>query len=140
MEVKELMTRHVDSAEQGCSILTAARMMRRHNIGMLPVLIGKRLAGVVTDRDIVLRAVSKDAALDTVTVGEIMTRKPISCREDDDLVDVAKLMEEKKIRRMPVINRQEKLVGVISLDDFARRLAGQDVVGEVLEAVGARRC
>lgn len=138
MLIKELMTKGVDSIKPDCTILEAARHMKRHNVGMLPIVEYGRVAGVVTDRDIVVRAVAKGACLETTTVAEIMTRNPVHCGDEDDLKDVARIMEAKKVRRVPVLDARGKLVGILSLGDFAKRLGGQDLVGEVLEAVAAR--
>lgn len=138
MLIKEMMTKDVDSIKPDCTIIEAAKRMKRHNVGVLPIVEYKRVVGMMTDRDIVVRAVAKGACLETTTVAEIMTRNPVSCDDEDDLRDVARIMEAKKIRRMPVLNSHGKLVGIISLGDFAKRLGGQDLVGEVLEAVAAR--
>ncbi|MBI4060452.1 MAG: CBS domain-containing protein, partial [Elusimicrobia bacterium] len=135
---KEVMTKDIDAAGPACSVKEAARRMLRYNIGMLPIMMGKRVVGIVTDRDIVVRVVAKGACLETTRVGDIMTRPPVFCLDEDQLLDAAKVMEEKKIRRMPVKNRRDKLVGILSVDDFAKRITGQPIAGEVLEALAAR--
>jgi CBS domain-containing protein len=139
MLIKEVMTKGIDSVGPHCTVVDAAKRMKRHHIGILPVIEGKRLTGVVTDRDIVVRAVAKGASLQKTTVAEIMTLRPFCCGEMDELRDVARFMEEKKVRRLPVMNDDRKLVGLVSLDDFGKRFAAQDLAGEVLEAMAARR-
>ena len=138
MQVKEAMTKLAEEAGPSCSVREAARRMLRHDVGMLPVVMDKRIVGIVTDRDIVVRAVAKGACLETTKVADIMTRRPAFCLEEDLLLDAAKVMEERKIRRMPVINRRGRAVGVICVDDFAKRAARQAIAGEVLEAMATR--
>ena len=138
MRVKELMTKVVESVGPGCSVKRAAQSMARHHTGLLAVFEGKQMTGVLTARDIVVRAVAKGACLETTKVGDIMTREPVFCHDEDDLSVAAKIMAEKKVRRMPVRTRHEKLVGILSVDDFAKRIAGQAVAEEVLEAMAVR--
>lgn len=139
MLVKEIMRKGVDSVAPDCCIMEAARKMRQHNIGVLPICDRNVLMGVVTDRDIVIRAVAQGIDLGKTEVVKIMTCDPVHCRQDDELSTVARTMQEKKIRRILVVNREEKLVGMLSIDDLTRRGIGQDLVAEVLESAAAHR-
>lgn len=138
MQVKEIMHKGVDTVTPDCTVLAAARKMKRHNIGALPVCDKNTLSGVITDRDIVVRGVAEGRDPAKTKVSAIMTAKPTCCHQDADIKDVARLMEEKKIRRIPVLNRREKLVGMLSVDDFTRRGPGQDLLAEILESAAAR--
>lgn len=138
MLVKEIMHKGVDSVPPDCSIIEAARKMRQHNIGALPICDKNVLMGVVTDRDIVIRAVAQGIDLGKTKVVKIMTCDAVHCRQDDELSAVARTMQEKKIRRILVVNREEKLVGMLSIDDLTRRGIGQDLLAEVLESAAAR--
>lgn len=138
MQVKEIMHKGADTITPASSVQAAARKMKRHNIGALPVCDGNILAGVITDRDIVVKGVAEGRDPAKTKVSEIMSAKPATCHQDADIQAVARLMEEKKIRRIPVLNRKEKLVGMLSVDDFTRRGAGQDLLAEILESAAAR--
>jgi CBS domain-containing protein len=132
------MTEGVESVATDCSVQDAARMMKEHNVGMLPVCDAAGLAGVVTDRDIVVRVVAQGADCSKTKVGEIMSRQPAVCYEDANIKVVARMMEGKHIRRIIVLDRDEKMVGLLSLDDFTKRRPGQDMVAEILGAAAAQ--
>ena len=116
MKVSEAMTRDVRVASPNESIRDAARIMAEIEAGALPVGENDRLVGVITDRDIALRAVAegKDS---TTKVGEIMSREVLYCFDDQDVDEVAKNMGDVQVRRLPVVNRDKRLVGIISLGD-----------------------
>jgi CBS domain-containing protein len=121
MEVSEAMSNRVKTASPNQSIREAARMMALIDAGALPVGENGRLAGMITDRDIAVRAVALGMGPDTA-VRNVMSEEVNYCFEDDDLDDVAREMADRKVRRMPVLNHQERLVGILSLGDIA--LAG----------------
>ena len=118
MKVSEAMTRDVRVANPNETIRDAARMMAEINAGSLPVGENDRLVGVITDRDIAVRAVAEGKA-PTTKVRDIMSPEVLYCYDDQDLDDVAKNMGDVKVRRMPVVNRDKRLVGIISLGDLA---------------------
>jgi CBS domain-containing protein len=109
--------------------------MHALDIGMLPVCSGDRLVGALTDRDIVIRAVAKGYDPIKTPVKEVMTQQIYYCFENDDVEDAAAIMEGKQIRRLPVINSQKRLVGMISLGDLAMRTHDEHLVEEVMERV-----
>jgi CBS domain-containing protein len=118
MRVSEAMTRDVCLVRPDQSIEEAARMMLAIDAGLLPVADGDGLVGMLTDRDIAVRAVAggKNSA---TQVGEVMTRDIKYCFEDEDTAHVARNMGEQQLRRLPVVNRDKKLVGILSLADVA---------------------
>lgn len=119
MKVTNAMSRDVKMTNPSQSIRDAARIMADIDAGSLPVAENDRLVGMLTDRDIAVRAVAQGKSADT-PVREIMTREVLYCFEDEDLDDVSSNMAKVKVRRMPVVNRDKRLVGIISFGDLAR--------------------
>jgi CBS domain-containing protein len=118
MKVREVMTRDVYVANPQNSIREVARVMTDIDCGSVPVGENDRLVGMVTDRDIAIRAVGQDKGPDT-RVEEVMTRDLRYCYEDEDLEHVTHNMGEQQIRRLPVVDRDKRLVGILSLGDVA---------------------
>jgi CBS domain-containing protein len=119
MKVCDAMSRDVQVASPTQSIRNAAKIMAKIDAGVLPVGENDRLIGIITDRDITIRAVAEGKA-PTTKVRDIMSEEVLYCFEDQDLDEVARNMSIMKIRRMPVVNRDKRLVGIISLGDLAR--------------------
>ena len=130
MRVAEVMTRDVRLIEPNQTIRDAARLMAEMDAGIMPVREGDRLVGMITDRDIAVRAVAQGRGPDTA-VREVMTDEVKYCYEDDDTNDVARNMADIQVRRLPVLTRDKRLVGIISLGD----LAVTDEAGKAGEAV-----
>jgi len=126
MQVQEVMTRGAELIDPNATIREAARKMRADNIGALPVGENDRLIGMVTDRDIVVRAVAEERMAGTTSVREVMSEHIYYCFEDDDLEDAAKVMAEHQVRRLPILNRKKRLVGMLATADLAR--AGDEAV------------
>jgi CBS domain-containing protein len=118
MKVGEVMTREVRLIEPTQTIRDAAKMMAELDAGIMPVREGDRLVGMITDRDIAVRAVAQGRGPDTA-VREVMTDDVKYCYEDDDIDDVARNMADIQVRRLPVLTRDKRLVGIISLGDMA---------------------
>jgi CBS domain-containing protein len=118
MQVSEAMSRDVQIANPKQSIRDAARLMAKIDAGVLPVGENDRLVGMITDRDIAIRAVGVGKGPDT-PVREVMSKEVKYCFEDDDLEEIAQNMAELKVRRLPVVNDEKRLVGIISLGDLA---------------------
>jgi CBS domain-containing protein len=112
------MTRDVRLIEPNQTIRDAARLMAEMDAGIMPVREGDRLVGMITDRDIAVRAVAQGREPDT-PVREVMTDEVLYCFEDDDTAAVERKMAEIQVRRLPVLNRDKRLVGIISLSDLA---------------------
>lgn len=119
MKVSDAMSHDVQMTSPKQSIQDAAKIMAKIDAGVLPVAENDRLVGVVTDRDIAIRAVAEGKS-PTTKVRDVMTDEVLYCFDDQDLEEVAQNMAEMKVRRMPVVNRQKQLVGIISLGDLAR--------------------
>jgi len=118
MKVSDAMTSDVRVVRPEQSICEAAQIMAECDSGALPVTDGERLIGVVTDRDIAIRAVAREMSPDT-TVGEIMSTEVLYCYEDESLEDVAQNMGDMQVRRMPVMSRAKRLVGIVSIGDLS---------------------
>jgi len=117
-KVSEIMSRDVHVTNPDKTIEEAARQMVEGNFGMLPVESQGRLIGTISDRDIAIRAVAEGRDPDT-EVGEIMSKGIVTAMEDDSVTDAAKLMSDKKIRRLPILNANKHLVGIVALGDIA---------------------
>lgn len=118
MLVRNLMTKTVARVAPEDTCLDAARLMRDKDCGAIPVADGDRLVGMITDRDIALRCVAEGETGD-MKVGDAMTAEVLYCYEDQDLANVARNMGDMQIRRLPVLTRDKRLVGIISLGDIA---------------------
>ena len=119
MKISEVMTREVEVISPDASLREAARKMDDLNVGVLPVCDGQRLVGILTDRDITVRATSIGESPDVTRVDEVMTDEVWWCHEDDNVEDVTHRMGEKQIRRMPVIAPAPLPAGLAALGDFA---------------------
>jgi len=137
MKVKEAMHKGVDWVGPDTTLGELAKLMRDHDIGALPIGENDRLIGMVTDRDIICKGLASDR-LDcrTATARDVMTPGIHTCREDDDLAKAIRHMEELKIRRLPVINKSMRMVGILSLGDVGQA-ASSDLLTEVVKRVSA---
>ena len=133
MQVRELMTTEVMLASPDDTIERAATLMAQANCGALPVGENDRLVGLVTDRDIALRAVAKGSSPTLCTVREIMSRKVRYIFDDETSEAAAHSMSTLQVRRLPVLNRQKRLVGIVSLGDLALKQGGPQVSGALKE-------
>jgi len=134
MKVREAMHQGAQWVSPDTSIRELARLMREHDIGSVPIGENDRLVGMVTDRDIVCRAVADGKNLDNLKARDVMSEGIFYCREDADLQEAVRLMEEKQIRRLPVIDQNKRMVGILALGDISN--AGpRNLSGEVLQAV-----
>jgi CBS domain-containing protein len=133
MKVSEVMTRDVQTVRPDEPVQQAASFMLSADAGSVPVTDGDRLIGMITDRDIAVRGVAKGYGPDT-PVRQLMTDDIICVREDDDVDDVASKMSEAQVRRLPVIDDQERLCGIVSLGDLSRE-GDEDSANEALEGV-----
>ena len=123
MRVSEAMTREVRVASPGQSIREVAKIMAEIDAGALPVGDNDRLVGMITDRDIAIRAVAQGKGPDTPVREVMSTEKVLYCYEDEDLAHVAQNMGQQQVRRLPVVNREKRLVGIVSLGDMAQNEA-----------------
>jgi len=133
MKVRDVMSKDVQVARPGDSIQDVASRMAAGDFGFMPVADGDTLIGTITDRDIAVRAVAGGAAC-TSPVVEYISREPHTARADDDLKTVLDAMGTKQIRRLPVVDKDNRLVGVVSLGDLSTRVK-EKYAGEALEDI-----
>ncbi len=139
MSVKTICNRQVIIAESNASIQEIAKLMREYHVGNVVIVEeqqGLRFPiGILTDRDIIIELVAKGADLTSVTAGDVMSTEIFNANEEDDVIDTIKQMRSKGIRRMPVVDKQGALVGIVALDDLLDLLAEQlkdlaDLIGK----------
>ncbi|MBI6873508.1 CBS domain-containing protein [Clostridium aciditolerans] len=118
MKVKDIMTGAVVSLNSTDSVERAAELMKEHNIGAVPVCEGDKVIGIITDRDIALRSVAAGEDSKSQSVREIMSSNPVTGTPDMDIQDASRVMSERQIRRLPIVD-SENLVGMVSLGDIA---------------------
>jgi len=136
MQVSDVMTRNAECARPDDTLQQAARKMRDLDVGALPVCGNdERLAGMITDRDITIRAVAEGWDARGKRVGDILTEGISWCFEDQDVEEAARMMRERQIRRLVVLNRDKRLVGIVSLGDLAVETGDQHLAGRTLERV-----
>ena len=135
MKVSDVMTREVETVHPDATLREAAEKMKALDIGPLPVSDGRQLVGMVTDRDITVRATAEGRDPNTTPVREVMTDTIVSCFVDDDVREAARIMEKEQIRRLVVFDRGKNLVGVVSLGDLAVSGASKRVTGRALKGV-----
>ena len=133
MQVRDVMTERVRTVTPTASVREAARLMSEIDAGVLPVAEGDRLVGMITDRDIAVRGVAFGKGPDA-TVGEIMSPEVKYCFDDEDVDDVCENMADLQVRRLPVVNRDKRLVGIVSLADIANA-ADPEEAGQALEGI-----
>lgn len=135
MQLKNLMTRDVEIVHPNASVQEAAGRMRDLNVGALPVCDGDRLVGLITDRDITIRATADGRDPAQTKIRDAMTPDVAYCFEDQDVKDVARIMAEKQIRRVPVLNHDKRLVGIVSLGTLAVSTDDHTLAGHTLKGV-----
>jgi CBS domain-containing protein len=133
---REIMTRSVKTANRVTTLQEVAALMRDGDMGSIPVVENGKLAGIVTDRDIVVRAVAegRDA---TVPIGEVMTTEVFSARENDFVFEAIRLMGDRQVRRVPIINDAGELVGIIAMADVALETEDEREIAETLEEISS---
>jgi CBS domain-containing protein len=135
MKIRDILTRNPEVIDPNATICEAARKMKHHDIGMLPVCDGERLVGSVTDRDLAIRAIAVGCDPFKTKVREVMTGAIYYCFEDSELDQAAQIMEREQVRRLPVLNKEKRLVGIVSIGDLAIRSHDERLVEEVMERV-----
>lgn len=133
--VADVMTRGVRTMAPSDTVVRAAQAMDELNVGVIPVCDGPKLVGVVTDRDIVVRGVAQEQDPRTLRLADVMSTNVRCAREDEDVDEVLHEMADSQIRRMPVVDGQQQLVGIVSLGDIAAKVVDddEDVAGSLGE-------
>lgn len=133
MKVSEFMTNDVQTVSPDQSVREAASFMLRAEAGSIPVCEGDKVVGMITDRDIAVRGIAEGRGPETL-VRELMTDHIFCAHADDDADEIARKMSQKQVRRLPVLDAEERLVGIVSLGDLARETRGESA-HEALEGV-----
>ena len=138
-KVRDIMTPNPETVSEKDSIRDAARIMAQRDTGIVPVVDGKKVIGLITDRDIVVRLVAEGKDLSSARVTEAMTKSVRSVNEDSSIDDVLRVMKSGEIRRVPVVNKNDEIVGIISIGDLAVETNQDDKVGKALEDISEAR-
>lgn len=135
MQLQEIMTRDVEFVSPDTPLNDVAQKMKEEDTGSIPVCDGDKIRGMITDRDIVIRALAEGKDPSSLKASDVMSKRIFFCMEDDDVRDAASLMERKKIRRLLVLNRQKRVVGLLSLGDLAMHAGRVDLAGKTLKGI-----
>jgi len=142
MKCADVMTGNLDCCEPTTTVAEVAKLMQAMNIGSVPVvddLLSKKLIGLVTDRDLAINVVGKGLDSTTTQVSEVMSRDLVTCLPDDNLDTALMLMEQCRVRRIPVVNAANQVVGIIAQADLATRLKDPQLTHELLQRISACR-
>lgn len=135
MELRDIMTRNVEVVGLHATLKEAATKMKDLDVGLIPVCDGDRLTGMLTDRDITVRATARGLDPNRTEVSEVMSTDIAYCLEDQEVEEAISLMEARQIRRLPILNKEKQLTGVLSLGDIAVHVGDRDLTGETLEEI-----
>jgi CBS domain-containing protein len=133
---REIMTRSVKTATPQTRLKDAALLMRAEDVGAIPVVENGKLVGIVTDRDIVVRAIAEGKDAET-NLGDVMTTEIFSVKENDFVFEAIRLMGDKQIRRIPVVNARGELAGIIAMADVALEMEDEHEIAETLEDISS---
>ena len=135
MKIQEIMTKNFEMINTTDSLTNAAQQMKKLDVGVLPVREGDRIVGIITDRDIIIRALAEQRAAGSTLVKDVMSGDIQCCRPEDSLEDAARLMQEKQVRRLIVLDQENSPVGIVSLGDIAAKSHADELAGETLEEI-----
>ncbi len=133
---REIMTGNVKTASREMSLQEVARLMREGDMGAMPVVEDNKLVGIVTDRDIVVRAIAEGKDVST-KIGDVMTTEIFSVKPDDFVFEAIRLMGDKQVRRIPVITENGELAGIIAMADIALEMEDEREIAETLEEISS---
>lgn len=134
MKVKDVMHKGVSWVQPDASLNAIAKIMKTEDIGAVPVGENDKLVGMVTDRDIICRGLGNGKKPEKLTARDVMTKGITYCRANEEVDDAIRIMESKQIRRLPVIDKDKRMVGMLSIGDISHSLS-QQMTGEVMRAV-----
>jgi CBS domain-containing protein len=135
MKISDIMTPNVETVAPEDTLQEVAHTMKELEVGLLPVSRGDRVAGVVTDRDMVVRAMARGLDPSSTPVRDVMTADIVCCFEEDDVKEAARLMQERQVRRVIVFDRNLRLSGILSLGDLAADSGDPKRVGQVVQDI-----
>jgi CBS domain-containing protein len=135
------MTREPACCQPTDSLVSVAELMKTQDVGAVPVVdgAGRKLVGMVTDRDIVVKGLAAGRSADQATVRDVMSTDVVTCREDDDVDEAVSRMSSRKIRRVPIVDGSGALQGIIAQADIATRIHRDKTTGELVEAISEPR-
>jgi CBS domain-containing protein len=133
---REIMTRNVKTANREATLQDVAALMREGDMGAMPIVEDGKLVGIVTDRDIVVRAIADGKDVST-KIGDVMTGEVFAVRENDFVFEAIRLMGDKQVRRVPIINDAGELAGIIAMADVALETEDQNEIAETLEEISS---
>lgn len=134
-QVRDVMTANPETVSDKDSIRDVARIMKDADTGVVPVVDGRKIIGLITDRDIVVRGVAEGKDIENMRVNEIMTKSVRSVREDATVNDALEMMSSADIRRIAVVNQNDELVGIVSLGDISTNTNADGKVGKTVESI-----
>ncbi len=137
MRVAEIMARNVITIPGDATLVEAAELMSEHNIGFLPVITADVLVGVLTDRDIVVRGLGEGKNPYTTLVRSVMSSEPVWCYDDDVLTDTVDILTNRHVRRLVVVDNNNNLCGLLSLDDLAAHMSSDRLLSGVIRELSA---
>lgn len=135
MKMRDIMTHDIETLPPDATLMDAAQLMRDEDIGSIPVCEDDRLVGMLTDRDMVVRAVAEGLDMSRTQVRDMMSSPIIYCNDTDDVEEAIRVMEVKQIRRLVVLDHNKRMVGIASIGDIAVGTENEGLSGEVLEQV-----
>jgi CBS domain-containing protein len=134
-QIRDVMTANPDCVSERDSLRDVARIMKDKDTGVVPVVDGRKIIGLITDRDIVVRGLAEGKNLENASVSELMTKHVRSVREDSSINDALELMSSAEIRRVAVVNSNDELVGIVSLGDISISTDKDNKVGKTVESI-----
>jgi CBS domain-containing protein len=135
MKISEMMTKNPKVIPTNATVRDAAKLMKDIDTGAIPVIDHDQVVGMITDRDIVLRSTAEGHNPNESKISDVMTNEFYFCYEDQDVKDAAKLMQDKQVRRLPIIDRNKHLVGIVSLGDLSVDVNNDKLSGKTLEDI-----
>jgi CBS domain-containing protein len=136
MKIKDMMHKGAEYVAPSATLQQVAKKMKDFDVGAIPVCEGGKPIGIVTDRDITIRVLANGKDVSKLTAKDVMSKNVVHCRDTEEAEDAIRIMEKNQVRRLPVLNEAQKLVGMVSLGDISHALS-QDLTGEVTKAVSA---
>jgi CBS domain-containing protein len=135
MKVKDIMTKNVESVSSNASVEEISKIMKNLNVGSVPVVDSNRIVGIVTDRDIVVRDLAMNKGNQQVKASDVMTTSVSTVTPDTDVSEAARIMADKQLRRLPVVNNNKEIVGIVALGDLATSQRSNEAAGDALSDI-----
>jgi len=138
-KIRDIMTANPETVSEKDSVRDAARIMKKRDTGVVPVVDGKKIIGLITDRDIVVRLIAEGKDASNAKVSEAMSKNIRSVKEDASVDEVLRVMKSAEVRRVPVVNKNDEIVGIVSIGDLAVETNQDNKVGKAIEDISEAR-